>query len=291
MDRIEIEANGVVFRCLASGPSDGPLALLAHGFPDSMATWRHLHAPLGDAGYHVVSPAMRGYAPSDVPADGNYQGAALAVDLIELTDALGGDGRSVVIGHDWGAIAAYGAAALAPDRWRAMVTLAVPPPGAMARAFGTTAQLKRSWYVFFFQTRGAELMVGRGDLELLTTLWHDWSPGYDATEDLDALRSALDTPERVSAAVGYYRSMFDRTSHDPRLADAQGRLAGPQTIPTLYLHGARDGCLALDSIGDPRSLLAEGSRFEVIEDAGHFLHLERPERTATEILGFLGAAR
>ena len=140
-------ANGLTFRGTASGPEDGPLALLAHGFPDSPATWRHLHGPLAAAGYRVVSPAMRGYGPSDVPEDGRYEVTALALDLIELTAALGGDDRSVLIGHDWGAIAAYGAAALSPNTWRAMVTLAVPPPTALGQTFSSTAQLKRSWYI------------------------------------------------------------------------------------------------------------------------------------------------
>src|SRR3954464_2707270 len=91
----------------------GPLALCLHGFPDSAHTWRHLLPALADAGFHAVAPFMRGYAPTAVPGDGAYQTGALATDANALHEALGGDADAVLIGHDWGAAAAYGAATLA----------------------------------------------------------------------------------------------------------------------------------------------------------------------------------
>ena len=172
-----------------------------------------------------------------------------------------------------------------------MVTLAVPPPAALGRTFASTAQLKRSWYIYFFQTRGAEAMVARGDHELLATLWQDWSPGYDATEDLEALLHALDSPERVAAAVGYYRAMYDRSRRDPDLAPLAGRLGDPQLIPTLYLHGQDDGCLGPEGIATALESLPAGSRTQLISGAGHFLQLEEPELVAAAILDFLGPAR
>ena len=75
---------------------------------------------------------MRGYAPTAVPADGRYQTAALGLDACALHEALGGDGDAVIIGHDWGAMATYIAANHEPDRWRRVVTMAVPPAGAVA---------------------------------------------------------------------------------------------------------------------------------------------------------------
>src|SRR6187402_33838 len=85
-----VEANGVDFAYLHTGPDDGPLALCLHGFPDSAHTWRHLLPALASAGYHAVAPFMRGYAPTAVPADGRYQTGALATDAIALHEALGG---------------------------------------------------------------------------------------------------------------------------------------------------------------------------------------------------------
>jgi pimeloyl-ACP methyl ester carboxylesterase len=120
-----VAANGLEFGLLEAGT--GPLALCLHGFPDSAHTWRHLLPALAEAGFHAVAPFMRGYAPTAVPDDACYSIGALVADAVALHQALDGDGQAVLIGHDWGAEAANGAAALAPDRWRRVVTLGVPP--------------------------------------------------------------------------------------------------------------------------------------------------------------------
>jgi len=287
MRDLEIQTRGMTFRGVEDGPEDGPIALLLHGFPDSHHTWRHLLGPLADAGYRAVAPAMRGYAPSDVPADGRYQTAALSLDAIALTEALGGRDDAVLIGHDWGAVASYGAAAHSPSTWRRMVTMAVPPTSSVAEAFLTYDQLRRSWYMFFFQSPLADMVVAMDDLEYIARLWEDWSPGYPAADDVDHVRSALGEPERLAAALGYYRAMFDPTLHDPDLAAAQDALGLPTPIPTLYLHGQDDGCFGLESIGDPLASMPEGSRLAIIEGAGHFLQLEQPDAVAAHVLDFL----
>src|SRR3954453_4000847 len=135
-----VNLDGIEFAYLACG-DDGPLALCLHGFPDTAWTWRHLLPELAAAGVCAVAPFMRGYAPTEVPADGRYQTGALAADAIALHEALGGDGDAVLVGHDWGAMAAYGAARHATQRWRRVVTLAVPPADALATAFFHYEQL------------------------------------------------------------------------------------------------------------------------------------------------------
>src|SRR3954447_4475484 len=85
-----IEANGLTFHYLEAG--SGPLALCLHGFPDSAWTWRFLLPVLADAGFHAVAPFLRGYAPTQVPADGAYETGALVADAVALHEALGGDG-------------------------------------------------------------------------------------------------------------------------------------------------------------------------------------------------------
>src|SRR5216110_1139498 len=130
-----VKANGVAFEYLEDGPPDGPLAVCLHGFPDSAHTWRSLLPELASAGFHAVAPFLRGYAPTAVPADGRYQTGALVADACALHEALAGDERAVLIGHDWGAPAVYGAAAFAPERWSKVVGMAVPPAGAMGAGF------------------------------------------------------------------------------------------------------------------------------------------------------------
>lgn len=256
---------------------DGPLALCLHGFPDSAHTWRHLLAALANAGFRAVAPWTRGYAPTTVPADGDYRVTTLAADANRLHEALGGDGDAVLIGHDWGAMTGYVAAAAEPTRWRRLVTLAVPPAQVASRAFFDYDQLKRSFYIFLFQTALAPLVMG-DDLRFIDRLWADWSPSYDASEDLPHVKSALRDPANLDAAIGYYRAMF-----------ATGGGGGDATLtqPTLYLHGDVDGAFGVSGVAGTQEHLPPGSRVEIVPGTGHFLHLEQPERVNRLIVEWL----
>jgi pimeloyl-ACP methyl ester carboxylesterase len=271
-----VRANGLQFGLLEAG--SGSLALCLHGFPDAAYTWRHLLPVLAGAGFHAVAPFMRGYAPTAVPADGAYHLGALVADAVALHEVLGGDANAVLIGHDWGAEAAYGAAAFAPDRWRRLVTLAVPPAALDEVLFSDYEQLKRSFYLFMFRDPAgfAETVVARDDLAFLDKLWRDWSPGFQPGEHLARVKDCLRQPANLAAALGYYRAAADQ--------EAAGRQA-PQ--PTLYLHGARDGCIGVDLVRDAERLLAPSSRMIVIDEAGHFLHLEEPGQVNDHILGWV----
>ena len=188
-----IQANDLNISYFAAGlENDGPLAICLHGFPDSAHTWRHLLPRLADAGYRAVAPFLRGYAPTEVPSDGRFQTAASAMDALALRDALRGGPDSVIIGHDWGAVITHIAANVRPDAFAKVVTMAVPPGNAVGVAFlSNLAQIKRSWYMFFFQHPFADFVVGANDLAYIDMLWADWSPGFDATEELELLKPKI----------------------------------------------------------------------------------------------------
>ncbi len=282
-----VRANGVEFTYFVEGRADGPLALCLHGFPDTAHTWRHLIPRLAASGFRAVAPFMRGYAPSSVPAEAAYDTGTLAVDACELHEVLGGDGRAVLIGHDWGAFATYGAAASEPDRWRRLVTVAVPPLAAMGNAFFQYDQLRRSWYIFFFQTPLAELAVSLDDLAFIDRLWSDWSPGYDGRQDTGWVKGALRDPANLAAAIGYYRTAFTGPPADPRAAAAQAAGATVAPQPTLFLHGRDDGCLGIDLAGSAADFLSPGSEMVVVDGAGHFLHIEQPDEVGDHIVRFV----
>ena len=218
-----IQANDLNISYFAAGlDNDGPLVICLHGFPDSAHTWRHLLPRLADAGYRAVAPFLRGYAPTEVPTDGRFQTAASAMDALALRDALGGGADSVIIGHDWGAVITHIAANVRPDAFAKVVTMAVPPGNAVGVAFlSNLAQIKRSWYMFFFQHPFADFVVGANDLAYIDMLWADWSPGFDATEELALLKPSLRDPANLQAALGFYRATLGAGYNDPALQSAQ----------------------------------------------------------------------
>ena len=282
-----IAANNTEFSYLECG--SGKLALLLHGFPDTAQTWRHLMPQLANAGYRVVAPFMRGYAPSAVPADGCYQTAMLARDANALHEELGGDGDAVIIGHDWGAPSVYGAAIDAPSRWKKVVGMAVPPTAAFGLAFvQNLEQLKRSWYMFFFQHGLADLVVGANNHAYIEMLWRDWSPGYDASFDLEAVKKSLADPKNLQAALGYYRATLGDGYRDPSLKALQDQMGSAvPTQPLLYLHGANDGCIGAEVVEAAKSMSPANVKFEIVKDAGHFLQLEQPQKVNKLICDFI----
>jgi len=282
-----VSANGTDFSYLECGT--GKLALLLHGFPDTPQTWRHLMPELASMGYRVVAPFMRGYAPSAVPADGCYQTAMLARDANALHEKLGGNSESIIIGHDWGAPSCYGAAIDAPTRWRKVVGLAVPPTAALGMAFvKNLEQIKKSWYMFFFQHGLADLVVGANNHAFIEMLWRDWSPGYDASFELESIRRALAEPKNLQAALGYYRATLGDGYRDPQLGELQNQItSGVPTQPMLYLHGANDGCIGVDVVESAKKIAPANVKFEVVSASGHFLQLEQPKVVNKLICDFL----
>jgi pimeloyl-ACP methyl ester carboxylesterase len=282
-----VTVNGIEFAYLAAG-EDGPLAMCVHGFPDCAWTWRHLLPELEHTGFRAVAPWLRGYAPTGLDAEGRYQNGASVADVDALHEALGGDSDAVLIGHDWGARIATGAAVFSPDRWRTLVTAAVPPAGAMAEGFLTYDQLHRSWYMFFFQHVLSDIAVAMNDLEFIDHLWADWSPGYDATDDLPKVKDALRDPANLSAALGYYRATIGGTGTVPEFQAQEDAIGQSPTQPHLYLHGADDGCMGREIAARAADFMpVAGSRAEIVSGTGHFLHLEQPDVVNALILEFL----
>lgn len=290
-----IEGVGPVdFAYLEEGPADGPLALCLHGFPDHAPTWSALLSELAAAGFHAVAPWMRGYAPTAVPADGLYQPAALSLDALALADALAPrDQPAVLVGHDWGAICSYGAVVHRPERFSRLVAMSVPHRASLAaRMFASPAQLKRSWYMYFFQLPLADMAVSANDFALIEKLWRDWSPGWEPPDGyLRAVKDILAAPGGLDAAIGYYRHLLNPLKHDRRLADVEAAATGWVPVPTLYLHGADDGCIGTDMVSpdDMKNLFPGGLDTEIFPGLGHFLHLENPVAVNRRIVEFLTA--
>ena len=293
-ERGDVRANGIRFHYLTMG--EGPLALCLHGFPDSPWTYRYILPELADAGYRAVAPFNRGFAPTEPPADRHHvHTSMMAADANALHEALGGDGNAVLIAHDWGAVAAYGAAGGEPERWSRCAILNIPPFAVFGENLFSYAQIKRSFYFWFFQMQQViEERVAADNFAFIDDIWGDWSPGYDASEDLPLVKECLRDPAHLQTALGYYWGQFDPARMgSPEWTEEQAAAWGYSlTQPTLYLHGTNDGCHGLDAeqVKGVTAYLGEGSESELIEGVGHFMLVEKPQEINERILGFLGNA-
>lgn len=285
-------ANGLRFEYLEAG--EGPLVLCLHGFPDHARSFRHQLPVLAAAGYHAVAPYLRGYAPSEVPSRGSFQSAVLAQDAVGLLEVLSPNEPAVVFGHDWGAVAAYGAALLAPQRLRKLVTAAVPHGPQVMQAITTRYdQMRRSWYMFFFQVPFADVAVSQNDFEFLERLWRDWSPGWAyPPEEMRLLKETFRQPGVIEAALSYYRHTLNPAFQSPELAEIQERMMSePIQVPAAVFHGERDGCIGVELLEGMEALFPKGLRKIVVPAAGHFVHQEQPAVVNQALLEFLGEGR
>jgi pimeloyl-ACP methyl ester carboxylesterase len=289
MEQIELTANGLRFSALAQG--EGQVALCLHGFPDNLRSFRHQLPALANAGYRAISPALRGYEPSSQPGPEihHYHPMRVASDLIAIAESFG---KVHLIGHDWGGVVAYLAAAQRPDLFRSLSVIAIPHTSALQQRTALRylpIQLRNSWYIFFFQLRGlSDRVVERNDFAFIEWLWRQWSPGFTPEAgEMEAVKQTLGLPGARRAALAYYRAMLSPGLEDSKAANALGTV--PIPVPTLAITGAQDGCLDtrfFDHV--PGEMFPTGLRTVRIEGAGHFAHQEDPKRVNALLEEFLG---
>ncbi len=266
-----VEANGLRFAYLEEG--SGPLALLLHGFPDTAHTWDDVRPRIAAKGYRVVCPFTRGYHPTAIP-DRDADADTLARDALGLIEAMG-ESSAVVIGHDWGGAAAYGAAALAPKRVRKLFVVAVPHPAAFKP---TLHQLWGVRHFFLYKLPGAPGRFAKDDLAALPAIYRRWSPAWspDASE-FAAVRECFANRASLDAAFGYYRAVrFGVPAY----------LKAPIRVPTVVFAGLHDGVLTTADYRRAERRFANGYVVEEVP-GGHFLHREHPAVFAERLLAHL----
>ena len=277
-----LETTRGQFEVLVDGPADGPLVLLLHGFPELNVSWRHQIPALAEAGYRVVAPNQRGYAGS--VRGGSYRTSDLARDVVAMLDALG-VGRAVIVGHDWGGGVAWTVAHQHPERVSALVALNCPPPRVLARALTRSpAQLRKSWYMLFFQLPVlperfvAEHMPGAlvgGSYQ--RSAWN--------REVLAPYVEAFATADDARGPVNWYRGAFREAV--TRSRGVMHRIAAP----VLIIWGVHDAFLGRELVS-PEALLGTleyGNVADVVEipDAGHFVQNEAPDAVNAAMLRWL----
>lgn len=285
MKSVTLQHGELSFPALIAG--DGEPVILLHGFPDCYLNWERQISALAAAGYCAVAPAMRGYASSCQPADGDYSLVAAVADVCEFARQFGG--KVHLVGHDWGAVVVYLAVAAEPSLFRSATTLAIPPlKGLPSALLHVPEQLLLSSYMEFFQLPLVpEWLLRRDDCAGVEWLWRRWSPDWDGGQFLDNARSVLGESKVLRGALSWYR-------HLPKfwtIAHRQTRywMSQPINVPMLVMMGKKDRCMSprlLQYAANDGDFLA-GLRVEEVAGAGHFLHLERPEYVTELLLAHL----
>lgn len=268
-----IRAQGMDFACLRWG-EQGPLVLLVHGFPDTAQTWDAVGPALAADGFRVVAPFTRGYAPTAVPPDDRYDADTLGADVAAIIEALG-ESSAIVVGHDWGASAAYAAAALYPERVEKLVTAAIPHPASIKPTLGL---LWGARHFVAFKLPGAARRFARDDFSGVRTVYERWSPTHDwPEEEFEGVKNSFSAPGCLDAAMGYYRDLSATPSPGVRK-----RIS----VPTLILGGRDDGVATEAAFEASRSRFTGPVEIKMLP-GGHFLHREHPAPFIAALRGFL----
>jgi pimeloyl-ACP methyl ester carboxylesterase len=276
------------FETIIEGPQDGPVIVLLHGFPELNISWRHQIPELAAAGYRVVAPNQRGYAGS--VRDGSYATADLAADVVAILDAVGAE-HAIVVGHDWGGAVAWTVAQLHPERVTALVAMNCPPPRVLVEHLvRSPSQLRKSWYIFFFQLPVLpERFVSRSMPGMLRGGSHVrevWN-----RETLTPYGQAFATQSDVRGPINWYRGAF-RGALRGALRPSAGRLQ-PISVPVLVIWGVHDAFLGQELVSPEalRGTLAFPNQATVVPigSAGHFVQNEAAEEVTATLLDWLAS--
>jgi len=275
-----VKTNGVRLHLVRAGPEDGPLVILLHGFPEYWGGWRNQIPALAKAGYRVVVPDQRGYGTSDKPKDiSSYDVEQLTRDIIGLIDHEGRE-KAFLVGHDWGAVVAWWAGIHYSDRLEKLAVLNVPHPYVMQRHLQRSlTQLRKSWYVFFFQLPylPEQAFKQRRGKQMLDSLRKTSNSGSFTEEDLAAYADVWANEGAPTGMINWYRAAMRRL---PRKTDKWNVEAS-----TLMIWGEGDAFLGKEMAAPSLEHCAE-SRLEMISDATHWVQHDAAERVNGLLLDF-----
>ncbi|MDN4521310.1 alpha/beta hydrolase [Mycolicibacterium austroafricanum] len=310
-----VQTNGVTLRVTEAGEPGAPVVVLCHGFPELAFTWRHQVRALADAGFNVLAPDQRGYGGSDKPdAVDSYNVAELTADVVGLLDDLGAE-RAALVGHDFGAVVAWAAPLLQPDRFSSVAGLSLPP---VPRPKVPTTQAfrrifaDRFFYILYFQDRGpADAELARDPAGTFRRLF-----AMDVADEQSALRMTepgpagfldrIPDPGRLPDWISppdfdvyvdeFRRGGFTAPLNWYRCFDLNWELTADPPAPTievpaLFVGGTADATLAYTPRHRVREVVTGDYREVMIDGAGHWLTEERPDEVSRILLEFLTAAR
>ena len=260
--------DGLVFDVRDGGPADGEPVVLLHGFPQDAASFTAVADRLHGTGLRTLAADQRGYSPGARPSGrAAYRLRELTADVLALLDAAE-LGSAHVVGQDWGGIVGWALAAWHPERVRTLSALSVPHPAAMARAFVTSDQALRAWYMGLFQLPVLpERLLLAGDGAALRRMLQISGLSPELAEHYVR---RMQEPGALSTALAWYRAL-PLDARDP---------VGTVRVPTLHLWSTRDFALGRAATEQTRRFVDAPYRLEVLEGLPHFIPELAPDRVA-----------
>ena len=275
MEDLQLTVGDLLFDAVATGPADGRLVLLLHGFPQTSHSWRGVWPALAGAGCRVVAPDQRGYSPGARPTGVDaYRGPHLVADVVGMLDALGAD-RADVVGHDWGAAVAWQLAGRHSERVRTLTAVSVPHPLAFVEALRTDDdQRRRSLYMRAFGRPGYEHELLADDAAGLRAVF-----GGVPEVDVEHVLARIGTPQVLRHCLDWYAAQS--------LEDATG--LGPVTAPTLHVWSDGDAALGAAGALATERYVDGPYRFARLAGVSHWVPEQAADRLAGLALGHLAA--
>ncbi|MFO1526851.1 MAG: alpha/beta hydrolase [Turneriella sp.] len=272
--------DGYTLRVHCAGPDDGAPIIFLHGFPEFWYGWRKQIPYFSERGYRVIVPDQRGYNDSDKPPHiSEYAIVQLADDVAAIVRQLHCGGAALV-GHDWGAAAAWQAAMRYPAMFSRLAVLNVPHPRVMVKTLATNPkQLLKSWYMFFFQLPffPAWLASLDGYRRFADAMRSSANPGSFTDDDMEIYIASWQKPEALNSMINWYRAAFQHP-----------HFSGPHEvdIPTLILWGEGDRFLEA-SMAHESAAYCRNATVKYFPHATHWLQHDESEAVNAEIEKFI----
>jgi pimeloyl-ACP methyl ester carboxylesterase len=277
----QIKTNGVELHVVEAGRSDGKPVILLHGFPEFWMAWINQIDALVDAGYRVLIPDQRGYHTSDKPRGiKSYATDTLVEDIRGLIEAAAGQ-PVYLLAHDWGGVVAWRLANQYPELIKRQIILNAPHFKVMRHHLRTNArQFLRSWYIYFFQLPWIpEFFLERKIYRALEqALCSRSRPGSFSPQEIECYREAWKQKGALTAMLNWYRAAL-RVKSIPR---ETYRIK----VPTLLVWGVKDHALGSE-MAQPSIELCDDGEVVLVEEAGHWILHEEPQRVNELIRHFL----
>lgn len=269
--RIEsYQREGLSFDVIDSGPLDGQVFVLLHGFPETNKSWQETSEILNTQGYRTFAVNQRGYSLGAQPTSRrDYRGSALLEDVNALLDII--QQPVYLVGHDWGAVVAWDVAQRYPEKIKHLITISVPHKAAFMKAMLTSNQLFKSYYMGLFQLPKIPELLFEKVPQIGLALLKDSGMTEQQLKDF---QKEIVNEKRLSTALNWYRGLPFSSNKN---------LLKPITVPTLFIWGKHDSAIGPKGVEYNKNYVHAPYK-EVIIDATHWIPVQNAKELSQYIL-------